>query len=145
VQGLQARSSPFSVLLQGTLLLPFLPPKKGINFWLTEEILCPLPNRQYVFTVPKMLRPHFRFDRKLLGKLSQCAYQRPTFTSCRRQFPLCHAALDCFANSSIRKLQNSQTVCLTLGINKGRAFYTRPDRLGEYLLVDYLSHQRKKV
>jgi uncharacterized protein with von Willebrand factor type A (vWA) domain len=30
-------------------------------------------------------------------------------------------------------------------INKGRAFYTRPDRLGEYLLVDYLSHQRKKV
>ena len=30
-------------------------------------------------------------------------------------------------------------------VNKGRAFYTRPDRLGEYLLVDYLSHQRKKV
>ena len=30
-------------------------------------------------------------------------------------------------------------------INKGRAFYTRPDRLGEYLLVDYLSHQKKKV
>jgi uncharacterized protein with von Willebrand factor type A (vWA) domain len=30
-------------------------------------------------------------------------------------------------------------------INRGRAFYTRPDRLGEYLLVDYLSHQRKKV
>ena len=30
-------------------------------------------------------------------------------------------------------------------INRGRAFYTRPDRLGEYLLVDYLSHQKKKV
>ena len=30
-------------------------------------------------------------------------------------------------------------------INKGRAFYSRPDRLGEYMLVDYLSHQRKKV
>ncbi len=28
---------------------------------------------------------------------------------------------------------------------KARAFYTRPDRLGEYLLVDYLSHQWKKV
>ena len=25
-------------------------------------------------------------------------------------------------------------------INKGRVSYTRPDRLGEYLLVDYLSH-----
>ena len=30
-------------------------------------------------------------------------------------------------------------------INKGRAFYTRPDRLGEYLLVDYLAHQRKSL
>ncbi|MBP1690413.1 MAG: von Willebrand factor type, partial [Deltaproteobacteria bacterium] len=30
-------------------------------------------------------------------------------------------------------------------INHGRALYTRPDRLGEYLLVDYLSHKRKKV
>ncbi len=30
-------------------------------------------------------------------------------------------------------------------INRGRAFYTRPDRLGEYLLVDYLSQKRKKV
>lgn len=30
-------------------------------------------------------------------------------------------------------------------INKGRAFYTRPDRLGEYILVDYVLRQRKKV
>ena len=30
-------------------------------------------------------------------------------------------------------------------INKGRAFYTRPDRLGRYLLVDYLLGQRRKV
>lgn len=30
-------------------------------------------------------------------------------------------------------------------INKGRAFYTRPDRLGEYLLVDYVARKRKKV
>ena len=30
-------------------------------------------------------------------------------------------------------------------INKGRAFYTRPDRLGEYLLVDYISKKRKRV
>ncbi len=30
-------------------------------------------------------------------------------------------------------------------INKGRAFYTRPDRLGEYLLVDYISRKRKKL
>jgi uncharacterized protein with von Willebrand factor type A (vWA) domain len=30
-------------------------------------------------------------------------------------------------------------------INKGRALYTRPDHLGEYLLVDYISKKRKRV
>jgi uncharacterized protein with von Willebrand factor type A (vWA) domain len=28
-------------------------------------------------------------------------------------------------------------------INKGRAFFATPDRLGEYLLVDYVAHKRK--
>jgi len=30
-------------------------------------------------------------------------------------------------------------------INRGRAFYTRPDRLGEYLLVDYVTRKRRKI
>ena len=30
-------------------------------------------------------------------------------------------------------------------INRGRAFYTRPDRLGQYLLIDYLSHQKESL
>ncbi len=30
-------------------------------------------------------------------------------------------------------------------INRGRALFTRPDRLGEYLLVDYLARKRKRV
>lgn len=30
-------------------------------------------------------------------------------------------------------------------INRGRALYTRPDRLGEYLLVDYLARKRTRV
>jgi uncharacterized protein with von Willebrand factor type A (vWA) domain len=30
-------------------------------------------------------------------------------------------------------------------INKGRALYTRPDRLGQYLLVDYLAKKKKRV
>jgi uncharacterized protein with von Willebrand factor type A (vWA) domain len=30
-------------------------------------------------------------------------------------------------------------------INKGRALYSRPDRLGEYLLVDYLGRKRKRI
>ena len=35
--------------------------------------MAPVPHRQYVFTLPKMLRVYFRKDRRLLGKLSQCA------------------------------------------------------------------------
>jgi uncharacterized protein with von Willebrand factor type A (vWA) domain len=30
-------------------------------------------------------------------------------------------------------------------VNRGRAFYTSPDTLGEYLLIDYLSHKQKRV
>jgi len=30
-------------------------------------------------------------------------------------------------------------------VNKGRALYTRPDHLGEYLLVDYIGRRRKRV
>ncbi|MEK7777293.1 MAG: VWA domain-containing protein, partial [Chloroflexota bacterium] len=30
-------------------------------------------------------------------------------------------------------------------INKGRAFYTTPDKLGKFVLVDYLSNRRKRV
>ncbi len=62
---------------KGRYFCPSCHQKRVLMFgeWITEEILYALPHRQYVFTVPKMLRPHFRFDRKLLGKLSQCAYQ----------------------------------------------------------------------
>jgi hypothetical protein len=34
---------------------------------LESEILAEVPHRQYVFTIPKLLRLHFRFDRQLLG------------------------------------------------------------------------------
>ena len=30
-------------------------------------------------------------------------------------------------------------------INKGRALYTRPDRLGEYVLVDYVAKKRRRA
>ena len=30
-------------------------------------------------------------------------------------------------------------------INKGRVFYTTPEGLGEYILVDYVAHKRKHV
>ena len=30
-------------------------------------------------------------------------------------------------------------------INRGRVFYTTPDRLGQYILVDYLSSRKRKM
>ena len=39
-----------------------------------EDLLGDLPVRQYVVTIPKMLRLCFKYDRKLLGLLSQCFY-----------------------------------------------------------------------
>ncbi|GAG43534.1 unnamed protein product, partial [marine sediment metagenome] len=30
-------------------------------------------------------------------------------------------------------------------MNKGRVFYTTPDKLGEYILVDYVRHKRKRI
>jgi len=42
--------------------------------WLEDEVLAPVPHRQYVFTVPRALRGHFRRDRRLLGELCRlCA------------------------------------------------------------------------
>ena len=39
-----------------------------------EEVLGDLPVRQYVVTIPKMLRLAFKYDRVLLGLLSLCFY-----------------------------------------------------------------------
>jgi hypothetical protein len=40
-----------------------------------EEVCYPVAHRQVVLTIPKRLRLHARFDRKLLGKLSACAWR----------------------------------------------------------------------
>lgn len=37
--------------------------------WLEETLLIPVPHRQYVFTLPKLLRPFFRYRRRYLGQL----------------------------------------------------------------------------
>ena len=37
--------------------------------WVVENVLTPVAHRQYVFTVPRMLRPIFSRRRKLLGEL----------------------------------------------------------------------------
>jgi hypothetical protein len=43
--------------------------------WLCAEVLKYVPHRQWVFSIPKRLRIYFMMDRKLLAKLSQCAWK----------------------------------------------------------------------
>ena len=54
--------------------------------WVEANVLAPVPHRQYVFTVPRLLRPMFARRRALLGKLCNiverlfarfCASARP--------------------------------------------------------------------
>ena len=49
--------------------------KRAVAFseWLNDTVLWAVPHRQIVLTVPKMLRPYFRYDRRLLGKLCRVA------------------------------------------------------------------------
>lgn len=60
---------------RGRWFCPSCHSKKVVQFaaHLQENVLFPVPHRQYVFSIPKILRRYFLYDRKLLGKLSQCA------------------------------------------------------------------------
>jgi len=51
--------------------------KRVLEFgeFLNNEVLKEVPHRQWVFSLPKRLRVYFLFDRKLLVKLSQCAWK----------------------------------------------------------------------
>jgi hypothetical protein len=51
--------------------------KRVIEFgeWLCNQVLKSVAHRQWVFTIPKRLRIYFMFNRKLLAKLSRCAWK----------------------------------------------------------------------
>jgi len=44
--------------------------------WVEQNVLAAVPHRQYVFTVPRMLRPIFSRKRGLLGELCHIVYFR---------------------------------------------------------------------
>jgi hypothetical protein len=60
---------------RGRWFCPSCHSKKVVQFGshLQDNVLFPVPHRQYVFSIPKIIRRFFLYDRKLLGKLSQCA------------------------------------------------------------------------
>ena len=66
---------PFSC--KGFYLCPSCSRKRTILFaeHLTNEVLLNLPHRQFVFTVPKALRPFFRHDRRLFADVSRLIYR----------------------------------------------------------------------
>ena len=46
--------------------------------WMREELLLDLPHRHVVFTVPRMLRIFFKYNRRLLGELCRLALRSLT-------------------------------------------------------------------
>jgi ribosomal protein S27E len=46
--------------------------------WMREELLLDVPHRQVVFTIPKMLRLFFKYNRRLLGSLCRLALRSLT-------------------------------------------------------------------
>jgi hypothetical protein len=65
---------PFSC--KGFYLCPSCSRKRTILFaeQLTDEVLLKLPHRQFVFTMPKAVRPFFRHDRRLFAEVSRLIY-----------------------------------------------------------------------
>ena len=54
--------------------------------WAENELLEDVPHRQVMFTIPKRLRPYFRYERALLGGLAGCAWRAlRVFRTCRRE------------------------------------------------------------
>jgi ribosomal protein S27E len=51
--------------------------KRVVEFgqWLCTQVLKQVPHRQWVFSIPKRVRIYFLFNRKLLAKLSRCAWK----------------------------------------------------------------------
>ncbi len=60
---------------KGRWFCPSCHAKKVLQFGelLRENILYPVPHRQFVFSIPIILRKFFLYNRKLLSKLCQCA------------------------------------------------------------------------
>ena len=51
--------------------------KRVVEFgeWLCMDVLKKVPHRHFIFSIPKILRRYFLYDRKLLPALSRCAWE----------------------------------------------------------------------
>jgi len=58
-------------------LCPSCSQKRTLLFgeYMNEQLLLRLPHRQFVFTIPKVLRAFFRHDRRLHGEISRLIFR----------------------------------------------------------------------
>jgi hypothetical protein len=65
------------ILLQTAHFCPSCHQKRVVEFGerLCMEVLKKVPLRHFVFSIPKILRRYFLYDRKLLADLSRCAWE----------------------------------------------------------------------
>lgn len=66
---------------KGRCLCPSCNQRRALEFGetVTEEIIDPdIPIRSGTFTIPKMIRPYYKFDHKLYPLLCQCAFETVT-------------------------------------------------------------------
>jgi ribosomal protein S27E len=70
--------------------------------WMREELLLDVPHRQVVFTIPRMLRIFFKYNRRLLGELCRLALRSLTryfeVTTGSELMPGVIAAIQTFGN-----------------------------------------------
>lgn len=65
---LRSPSSPrFRAAIPQVVQLPYFE-------WLCEEVLKAVPHRHFIFSIPKIFRRYFLYDRKLLSDLSRCGW-----------------------------------------------------------------------
>ena len=66
---------PFSC--KDRCLCPSCCSKRSVSFadFIVNEVIEPVPHRHLVFSLPKIIRPYFKFDRKLITLLSRYAYE----------------------------------------------------------------------
>src|SRR3990170_2212635 len=90
---------PFSC--KDRCLCPSCTAKRSVLFadFIANEVIEPVPHRHLVFSLPKIIRPYFKFDRKLVMMLSRCAYEsvkeicQTVFDENGKFYPLQHISL----------------------------------------------------
>ena len=106
---------PFSC--KGFYLCPSCSQKRTLLFaeHLTNEVLLDLPHRQFVFTMPKALRPFFRHDRRLFAEVSRLIYTIITeFYTAAAGRPLQSAVIAAYQSFGDKLRWNPHHHCLVL-------------------------------